>query len=103
MSVTAKTVVQNLLDEGPGPDPKDFIDQYHSETQPEFYFQHLKRDFDALFERMEQSGVLQSVLNKYDPQVLALAIMQLAIERSPLVKTRRAYLEIKRIGHSVML
>jgi hypothetical protein len=104
--VTAKAVVRRLLEddpESPPVDPKDFIDRYHAETQPEFYFQRLKGEFDSMFERMDRSGVLQVVMNKYDADVLAQAIMQLAIEKAGLYKTRRAYLDLKRrAGHSVL-
>lgn len=99
--MTAKVVVQHLLEEGPGANPKDFIDQYHADTHPEKYFPHLQRQFASAFETLTKHNVLQLLLNKYDPEEIAEAVMQVALEQSPLRKSRRAALDIKRWGHSI--
>lgn len=101
--MTAKVVVQHLLEEVPGSaDPKDFIDQYYAETQPEKYLPHVQARFVSAFQTLEKHGILRLLLNKYDADVIAEAIMQVALDQSPLAQTRRAYADIKRWGHSIL-
>lgn len=101
--MTAKVVVQHLLEEGPGSvDPKDFIDQYHADTQPEKYWPHVQQTFASVFETLMKHGVLQLLLNKYDSDEIAEAVMLVALDKSSLIKSRRAYADIKRWGHSIL-
>jgi hypothetical protein len=104
--VTAKAVVRRLLEEDSevpsSVDPTAFIDQYHAETHPEKYLPHIQQRFSSVFETLTKHGVLQMLLNRYDSDEIAEAVMRIALDQSPLAKSRRAFSDIKRWGHSIL-
>jgi hypothetical protein len=95
----ARNVVHQLLEDGPEDiNPKGFIEQYSNEMQPEVFMRSVLTSGYGLFEGMVRLGLIQPLRKKYDDDAIAEAVMLIALERSPHAKTRKVFLELKRLA-----
>lgn len=100
--MTAQRVAQHLLEEGPGVDPKDLLDRYYRETQPDYFLAQLRPKFEDIFERLKLAGVLELLSKKFDAETVAQAMMLAAIDKAGLRSTQRAYTELIKLGKDVI-